>query len=72
MAATIDLKNKVLEYVEEADERLLKMIYALAETYREDEGLSVSHKRELDIRLEKYNRGETRFYSWNEISDKIK
>lgn len=33
--ATVDLKRSVQDYVDSADDRLLKMIKALAETYWE-------------------------------------
>lgn len=70
MTASIELKNKVLEYIEEADDRLLRMIQALAESYREE--LPITHKSELDKRLERYSDGKTKFYSWEEVLDKVK
>ncbi|TLP81730.1 hypothetical protein [Maribacter sp. ACAM166] len=33
---TVDLKKSVLDYIDNADERLLKLIKALVETYQED------------------------------------
>lgn len=60
-----------MEYIEQADDRLLRMMQALAESYQEDE-LPVSHKMELDKRLEKYAQGQTRFYTREEMIQRLK
>ena len=46
--ASLDLKENVLAYINSADERLLKMIKALVESYQETNehpGLSEAHKK---------------------------
>ncbi len=37
--ATLDLKQSVQNYIDTADNRLLKMIKALVESYHEDDGI---------------------------------
>jgi hypothetical protein len=52
--ATLDLKKSVLSYIDNADDRLLKLIKALVETYQEEEEnseISVEHRKLLDQRL---------------------
>ena len=52
--ATLDLKKSVLSYIDNADDRLLKLIKALVETYQEDENnseISEEHRKLLDQRL---------------------
>lgn len=71
MATTIELKNRLLEYIELADDRLLRMMQALAESYQKEE-LPASHKKELDKRLERYAHGQTHFYSKEEVLHKLK
>lgn len=53
--ATLELKKNVLNYIESADDRLLKLIKALIETYQEEENnyeISEEHQKILDRRLE--------------------
>jgi len=45
--ATLDLRQRVQDYIETADERLLKMIKALVETYQDNTDR---------IRIEQYNK----------------
>lgn len=74
MNATAELKIRIMEYIDSADERLLRMIQALAESYREgeiEEELPFTHKKELDKRIERYNSGQTHFYSWEEVLEKL-
>jgi len=51
--ATLDLKKSVLTYIDNADDRLLKLIKALVETYQEEENseISLEHRKLLDQRL---------------------
>lgn len=68
MSTTVNLRNKVLDYISSADDRLLRMIQTLAENYQEKEKsvLTKAQKDELDKRLDRYERGETKFYTWEE------
>lgn len=64
----LDLKNDVLEYIDKADTRLLKVVKAVMESYWEDEIVAysidgkplnrVSYKNELNEGLIEINRGE--------------
>lgn len=49
MEISLDLKNRIKNYIENADERILKIINAIIET--EEQGLSQSHKEIIDQRL---------------------
>ena len=64
----LDLKNDVLQYIDKADVRLLKVVKAVMESYWDEEivaytidGLPLnkeSYKNELNEALEEINRGE--------------
>lgn len=71
---TLDLKNSVLEYVNNADDRLLKMIKAIAETYQSEEDFTLSKKQYeiLDQRRALHESGKSKSYSWQEIKTSIK
>lgn len=73
MSGKSDLKNKVLEYIDSADDRLLHLIQELAESYQKLESIDLTdaQRDELDKRLERYKRGETEFYTWEETKAKI-
>lgn len=73
MSGKSDLKNKVLEYIDSADDRLLHLIQELAESYQKLESIDLTdaQKDELDKRLQRYNRGETEFFTWEETKAKI-
>ncbi|MFA7449187.1 MAG: hypothetical protein WCY77_12205 [Weeksellaceae bacterium] len=77
MDTTVDLRNKVLNYVSSGDEKLLRMMQVLAERYQskdvtEDPTVPEWFYKELDDDREKHIKGETDFYSWEEIKDRLR
>lgn len=73
--ATVDLKKNVLDYVNSADDRLLKMIKALVESYRETEGqpeLSEAQKRILDQRLADHKANPNSGREWSEVKSELR
>ena len=74
--ATSDLKQKVLEYVQEADEPLLQLMEALAEDYLRkepsDSVLSEEQWQNVAERWEKHQAGESNSYTWEEVKKNIK
>lgn len=74
MDTTIELRKRVQNYIKAADDRLLRLIEALAVSYQEDgteEKLTDVHKKELDRRLQRYNEGKTVFHTWEEVEAKL-
>lgn len=76
MGATIDLREKVLEYISSADDRLLRMIYALAKSYQIEDNLEKttvpeSIYQEIDEEREKHLNGENESYSWEEVKQRL-
>lgn len=74
MDTTLNLKNTVLEYVNSADNRLLEMIKALAESYTEpgNEFDDDENKRIIERRLERIENGTAKFYSVDELKQALK
>lgn len=65
----VELKNTVLKYVDEADERLLEMMLSLAENY-EDKSLSAlteADYKEIDQRRLDHLNEKSESYSWKEV-----
>ena len=73
--ATSDLKQRVLEYVQEADEPLLQLMEALAEDYLKkdpsDSALNEEQWQNIEKRWERHKTGESRSYTWNEVKENI-
>lgn len=65
METTLDLKNRIKNYIENADERILKIINAIIET--EEQGLSQSHKEIIDQRLKFHKENPSDGRTWEEI-----
>ena len=74
-AKTTMLRERVQGYVNTADDRLLRLIEALAVSYQEEDKseqeLNNVHKKELDRRLQRYANGKMKFYSREEIDERL-
>lgn len=59
------------DYINQADERLLKMIKALAETYQNESRQTTSLNEEnyqiLDERREAHLKGESKSFTWKQV-----
>ena len=66
-----ELKNSVLNYVESADERLLKLLKALAESYENTDNstssLSVKDYEILDERRRSHLAGKSKSLTWEQV-----
>lgn len=73
----MDLKQSVLEHVHNADDRLLKLIKALAESYEEEDAHFYTvneeryeeHYKEVDRRRKSYMEGKGKSYTWEEVKE---
>jgi hypothetical protein len=72
MDTTVDLKNRIKNYIENADERILKIINAIIETETEEQGLSQAHKDILDQRLKYHKENPSDGKTWSEIKESLK
>jgi hypothetical protein len=72
---TTQIRQKLHQYVDNSDEKLLKLMFALAKEYNEDDDydyeFTAEDIKELDERREKRLRGESSTYSWQEAKDII-
>ena len=68
MTTSIELKNQVIEKIKSADDKLLRMIKALVESYQEEEmGMSEMYKEILEERLKFHQENPQDGKSWEEI-----
>ena len=70
----IELKDKVLKYVDKADEHLLEMMLSLAENYeqRSTTVLTEADYNKLDKRRLDHLNDKSESYSWEEVRQKAK
>jgi hypothetical protein len=74
MEAT-DIREKLHEYVNNSDEKLLKLLYALAKEYNDEDDYEYEFSREeledFEKRRAKRISGESKTYSWKEAREII-
>ncbi len=75
MQAT-QIRRKLHQYIDDSDENLLKLLFAVAKEYNEDDDdfeyeFTAEDIKEFDRQREKRLRGESRTYSWEEAKDII-
>lgn len=70
-----NIRQKLHEYIDRGDEKLLKLMYAIAKEYNEDDDFEYEFSAE-DIKRFEQRRisrlsGESKTYSWQEAKDII-
>lgn len=71
---TLDIRQKLHQYIDHGDERLLKMMLALAKEYNEDDAGYIFTDEDIKIfdeRRDKRLKGESNTYNWLETTDII-
>ena len=64
----LELRDLISQYVSTADERLLKIVKAVMESYHEDElTLTEEQYKILDERRERHLKGESKSFTWEEV-----
>lgn len=73
METTLDIRKKIHEFIDQADERILRIINAIIVTDEETEQISSdSFYEELDKRKERYLKGESKTSTWEEVKTKAR
>jgi putative addiction module component (TIGR02574 family) len=66
--STAQIRQRLHEIIDKAEDKKLKAIYTLLEDNTIDEsGLSASQKKELDRRMQDYQSGIGKTHTWNEV-----
>lgn len=72
---TLDIRQKLHQYVDDGDEKLLKLMFALAKEYNEDDDVDLVFTDEdiklFDERREKRLKGESKTFGWQEAKEMI-
>lgn len=72
---TIALKKKIVKQLDNADDKLIKLVSALINQYeessKEDSLITPSQKREIDRRLKLHKEGKQKYYTFEEVKKSI-
>jgi len=73
---TVKIRQKVFDYINNADERILKAVYAMLKEYEEapDERsvLTDEQYKEMERRLRNHKNGKSKSYSVKEVRQYVK
>lgn len=69
----VDLKEKLHHVIDSAEPELLEILNSIAEKFRKnEEGLNPAQLEELKSRLEQFDSGKMKFFSWDEMMTQVK
>jgi hypothetical protein len=68
---TTDIKRELHEYIEDADDRLLRILYGVVLSGQESHEVPEWHKTVLTERLEDYQKNPGNVISWEDLKTKI-
>ena len=70
-----NIRQRLHQYVDNGDEKLLKLLYALAKEYNDEDDFeyefSQQELQEIELRRAKRISGESKSYSWKEAKEMI-
>ena len=70
-----NIRQKLHQYIDQGDEKLLKLMYAVAKEYNEEDDFEYQFTdeeiKELEDRRAKRLSGESKTYGWQEAKDMI-
>ena len=74
--ATLKIREKVHSIIDNADERILKVVYAMLREYEKTETttflITEDQKKEIDQRWENHKSGKSKSYSIDEVNKYVK
>jgi len=68
---TLELRNKLIQFVQQADEEFLKKIDAFLNSKQSSADISEKHKAILDQRLENHKANPEAGRNWSEIKSEL-
>lgn len=72
---TVNIRQELQQYIDKGDDKLLKLLYALAKQYNEDDDVEYAFNEEdiklFDERRSKRLSGQSSTYSWLEAKEMI-
>ena len=69
--STMTIRKELQEYLNNADERFLNLVYGMMQADKFSGLLSEAEREELDKRITRHNKGESKSYSWEEVKTRL-
>ena len=74
MKYTVDIRKRIHEFIDIADERILHIINGIIDVEEQEENYPAVpdwYYEKLEIEREKHLRGETPSYTWEEVKQRL-
>jgi len=74
MESTLEIRKRIHEFIDIADERILRIINGIIDVEEQEDNYPAVpdwYYEKLDIEREKHLRGETPSYTWEEVKQKL-
>ena len=67
------MRKELHHYIDEGDDRLIRMLYAMVKEYDKDEDYEFTQEeiKQFEERRERWLRGEGKTYTWEEVKQSI-
>ncbi|MPS74256.1 MAG: addiction module family protein [Chryseobacterium sp.] len=75
MESTVDIRKRIHEFIDIADERILRIINAIIDVEEQEDNYPAVPDwfyKELDKRREEHISGKSKSYTWEEVKEKAK
>ncbi len=74
MESTVDIRKRIHEFIDIADERILRIINSIIDAEEHEDNYPAVpdwYYEKLEVEREKYLKGETPSYTWEEVKQRL-
>lgn len=64
--SAIQIREELHQFIEEADDRMLNLIYGLLQADKQQAALTTEQLTDLQVRVARHKSGESKSYTWAE------
>ena len=68
---TAQIREELHQFIDRADERILNQIHGMMKSASENTILTERQQKDLDMRVDRHKRGESKSYTWSEARAQI-
>ena len=75
MESTVDIRKRIHEFIDIADDRILRIINGIIDVEEQEDNYPAVPDwfyEELDKRKEKHLNGQSKSYTWEEVKENVK
>ena len=65
------IREELHQFIDRADERILNQIHGMMKSASENTILTERQQKDLDMRVDRHKRGESKSYTWSEARAQI-